>query len=60
MSEQQSESKGLFQMDSLIYDWNQMPPFTSQFDPQQLLELNDEALRDGLQSPCSGYLLYPF
>ncbi len=51
MSEQQSASEGLFQKDSLIYDWNQVPPFTCQFDPPQLIELNDETLRDGLQCP---------
>jgi 2-isopropylmalate synthase len=51
MSEQQSASEGLFQKDSLIYDWNQLPPFTCQFDPPEFIELNDETLRDGLQCP---------
>ena len=51
MSKQQPESTGHNQNDSLIYDWNQVPPFTCQFDPPELIELNDETLRDGLQSP---------
>ncbi len=51
MSEQQPASTDLFQNDSLIYDWNQVPPFTCQFDPPERIELNDETLRDGLQSP---------
>lgn len=51
MSKQQPESTRHNQNDSLIYDWNQVPPFTCQFDPPELIELNDETLRDGLQSP---------
>ena len=51
MSEQHPISNGLFQKDSLIYDWNQLSPFTCQFNPPQLIELNDETLRDGLQCP---------
>jgi len=51
MSKQQPESTGHYQNDSLIYDWNQVPPFTCQFDPPERIELNDETLRDGLQSP---------
>ena len=51
MSKQQPESTGHNQNDSLIYDWNQVPPFTCQFDPPERIELNDETLRDGLQSP---------
>ena len=51
MSKQQPESTGHYQNASLIYDWNQVPPFTCQFDPPELIELNDETLRDGLQSP---------
>jgi 2-isopropylmalate synthase len=51
MSEQQSAFTDLSQKDTLIYDWNQLSPFTSQFDPPQLIELNDETLRDGLQCP---------
>jgi 2-isopropylmalate synthase len=51
MSEQHITSKELFQKDTLIYDWNQLSPFTCQFNPPQLIELNDETLRDGLQSP---------
>src|SRR5436309_6915144 len=51
MSEQHHTSKGLFQKDSLIYDWNLLSPFTCQFTPPQLIELNDETLRDGLQCP---------
>jgi isopropylmalate/homocitrate/citramalate synthase len=51
MSKQQPESTSHYQNDSLIYDWNQVPPFTCQFDPPELIELNDETLRDGLQSP---------
>src|SRR6516225_10034828 len=49
MSEQQSTD--FFQSDSLIYDWNQVSPFTCQFDPPERIELNDETLRDGLQGP---------
>jgi isopropylmalate/homocitrate/citramalate synthase len=37
--------------DTLIYDWNNLSPFTCQFNPPQLIELNDETLRDGLQCP---------
>src|SRR5215472_8862472 len=51
MSEQQSSSTDFLQSDSLIYDWNRVPPFTCQFDPPELIELNDETLRDGLQGP---------
>src|SRR6266704_5915069 len=51
MSEQHPTSKDLYQKDSLIYDWNQLSPFTCQFNPPQLIELNDETLRDGLQCP---------
>lgn len=51
MSKQQPESTGHYPNASLIYDWNQVPPFTCQFDPPELIELNDETLRDGLQSP---------
>jgi 2-isopropylmalate synthase len=51
MSEQHITSKDLFEKDTLIYDWNQLSPFTCQFNPPQLIELNDETLRDGLQSP---------
>ncbi len=32
----------------LIYDWNQVDPFTGK---QNEIEINDETLRDGLQSP---------
>src|SRR5436305_15282957 len=51
MSEQHHTSKGLFQKDSLIFDWNLLTPFTCQFMSQQRVELNDETLRDGLQCP---------
>ncbi len=51
MSQQQPAPADPFQNDSLIYDWNQVPPFTCQFDPPERIELNDETLRDGLQSP---------
>jgi isopropylmalate/homocitrate/citramalate synthase len=51
MSEQYTAPKDLSQKDTLIYDWNQLPPFTCQFNPPQLIELNDETLRDGLQCP---------
>jgi 2-isopropylmalate synthase len=51
MSQQQPVSKGHFHKDSLIYDWNQVSPFICQFDPPQIIELNDETLRDGLQCP---------
>jgi 2-isopropylmalate synthase len=50
MSEQYPASKDI-QKDVLIYDWNQLSPFTCQFNPPQLIELNDETLRDGLQCP---------
>src|SRR5215467_4719410 len=33
----------------LIYDWNSVPG--ARFQPQQEVLLNDESLRDGLQSP---------
>jgi len=51
MTEQNSTSKDSFEKDILIYDWNQLSPFTCQFNPPQLIELNDETLRDGLQCP---------
>ena len=51
MSEKHTTSKDLFQQETLIYDWNQLSPFTCQFNPPQLIELNDETLRDGLQCP---------
>ena len=51
MSEQYSTSRGSFEKDNLIYDWNQSSPFTCQFNTHQLIELNDETLRDGLQCP---------
>lgn len=51
MSEQYSTTTGSFQKDTLIYDWNQLSPFTCQFNPPQYIELNDETLRDGLQCP---------
>lgn len=51
MSEHYSTSKASFQQDNLIYDWNQLSPFTCQFNPPQRIELNDETLRDGLQCP---------
>lgn len=44
-------SIGQFQDASLIYDWNQMSPFTCQFERPEQVELNDETLRDGLQCP---------
>ncbi len=50
MSEQHSTSQDI-QKNTLIYDWNQLPPFTCQFTLPQLIELNDETLRDGLQCP---------
>lgn len=51
MSEQHSTSKDLLLKNSLIYDWNQLSPFTCQFNPPEIIELNDETLRDGLQCP---------
>src|SRR5215831_6964662 len=51
MSELHSTIKDSYEKDALIYDWNQLSPFTCQFNPPQLIELNDETLRDGLQSP---------
>jgi 2-isopropylmalate synthase len=51
MSEQHLTSKYSSQKDTLIYDWNRLTPFTCQFNPPQLIELNDETLRDGLQCP---------
>jgi 2-isopropylmalate synthase len=51
MHEQYSTSKDPSQKDTLIYDWNQLSPFTCQFNQPQLIELNDETLRDGLQCP---------
>src|SRR5215831_6636592 len=50
MSDQHSTSQNLHK-DALIYDWNQLPPFTCQFDPPERIVLNDETLRDGLQCP---------
>ena len=50
MSEQYPTSRDI-QKDNLIYDWNQLSPFVCQFNPPQLIELNDETLRDGLQCP---------
>jgi 2-isopropylmalate synthase len=50
MSDQHSIPQDL-QNEALIYDWNQLPPFTCQFSPPERIELNDETLRDGLQCP---------
>ena len=33
----------------LIYDWNKVAPLEP---PKQIIEFDDETLRDGLQSPC--------
>ncbi len=35
----------------LLYDWNEIQPQTAEFRRPQRIELNDETLRDGLQSP---------
>lgn len=51
MYEQHPTSEDLLLKDSLIYDWNQLSPFTCQFNPPLSIELNDETLRDGLQCP---------
>jgi 2-isopropylmalate synthase len=51
MDEQRSESTSYFNDASLIYDWNQVPPLTCQFERPERIELNDETLRDGLQCP---------
>jgi len=51
MSEQHRASKDPSQKHTLIYDWNRLSPFTCQFNPPKLIELNDETLRDGLQCP---------
>ena len=59
MWEQQPASIDLFQKDSLIYDWNQVSPFTCQFDPPERIELNDETLRDGLQCPSVCFSISP-
>ncbi|MDA8192771.1 MAG: hypothetical protein M0Z53_02060 [Thermaerobacter sp.] len=37
--------------DSLLYDWNQVGPATAELSRPERVELNDETLRDGLQSP---------
>jgi 2-isopropylmalate synthase len=37
--------------DELIYDWNQEVPASVSIDHDRRIELNDETLRDGLQSP---------
>jgi 2-isopropylmalate synthase len=41
-----------FSKDSaLLYDWNTISPQVMSFEPPKLVVLNDETLRDGLQSP---------
>lgn len=35
----------------LIYDWNELAPRSCSFEPPDVIVLNDETLRDGLQSP---------
>lgn len=37
--------------ESLLYDWNQASPTVAEFSAPTCVELNDETLRDGLQSP---------
>lgn len=37
--------------DALLYDWNEVDPATADFVRPTRVELNDETLRDGLQSP---------
>ncbi len=37
--------------ESLLYDWNQVAPSVAEFATPNGVELNDETLRDGLQSP---------
>jgi len=51
MWEQKPGSINHFHDASLIYDWNQVPPLTCQFERPEHVELNDETLRDGLQCP---------
>jgi isopropylmalate/homocitrate/citramalate synthase len=51
MWEQQPASGTHFQDAALMYDWNQVPPLTCQFERPEQVELNDETLRDGLQCP---------
>ena len=51
MDEQKPVSTSYFNDASLIYDWNQVPPLTCQFERPERIELNDETLRDGLQCP---------
>jgi hypothetical protein len=51
MWEQQPASSTHFQDAALMYDWNQVPPLTCQFERPEQVELNDETLRDGLQCP---------
>lgn len=51
MWEQKPVSINHFHDASLIYDWNQVPPLTCQFERPEHIELNDETLRDGLQCP---------
>jgi 2-isopropylmalate synthase len=51
MYEQKPVSINHFHDASLMYDWNQVLPLTCQFERPEQVELNDETLRDGLQSP---------
>lgn len=51
MNEQKPVSINHFQDIPLIYDWNQVPPLTCQFERPEQVELDDETLRDGLQCP---------
>jgi len=51
MREQKPVSISHLQEGPLIYDWNQIPPLTCQFEQPGQVELDDETLRDGLQCP---------
>ena len=51
MEKQTPAAMGYLHDSLLIYGWNQVAPFSCQFERPALIELNDETLRDGLQCP---------
>ncbi|MHB8262457.1 MAG: LeuA family protein [Acidimicrobiales bacterium] len=48
-----SQASTLPKLAELVFDWNQVDPPRCSFEPPSKIMLNDETLRDGLQSPST-------
>ncbi|MCL4434047.1 MAG: LeuA family protein [Actinobacteria bacterium] len=48
-----SQTSNLPEFSELVFDWNQVDPPSCSFEPPSKIILNDETLRDGLQSPST-------